>query len=84
MNSDARGDTRISIYVNDISEPEVQMLAEAVADILRDHGFGNRESFRSVVAAEAWEWPASDHEAFIEEMKVAGGFFVLPDAGGEN
>ena len=75
------GDTRISIYVNGVTEADVDTLAERICDLLRDAGMGNRDSFRSVVVAEAWDWPASSTEAFIEEMGVAGGAFWLPDAG---
>ena len=81
MSEPARGDSRISVYLTGVTESDVGELAEAICDVLRDHGLANRDAFRSVLIAEAWDWPASDPETFIEEMRVAGGVIYLPDAG---
>lgn len=64
-----------------VSEKEVEELSEAVCDLLRDRGLGNRDAFQSLVIAEGWQWPASDPESFLEEIRIAGGTMYVPDAG---
>jgi hypothetical protein len=81
MTENETGDSRVSICLTGVTEQDVEELSEAICDLLRDRGLGNRDAFRSIVIAEGWQWPASDTAAFVEEIKVAGGAVFFPDAG---
>ena len=81
MAENQTGDSRVSICLTGVTEEQIEELSEAICDLLRDRGFGNRDAFRSIVIAEGWQWPARNVAAFVEEVKVAGGVVYLPDAG---
>jgi hypothetical protein len=83
MTSEPTGHSRISIYLRDVTDAEIEALSERICDLLRDIGMGNQDRFRSIVLAEGWEWPAHDHEALIEELRMSGGAIYLPDAASE-
>ena len=75
--ADERGSSRISAYIMDATQAEIESVAEGIADLLVAHGFATAEESRCIVAADAWEWP-DDPVQFARKVSEGAALIVIP------
>jgi hypothetical protein len=73
------GSTQIAVYLYDVGETDVHVIAEAIADLLVERGFNSgdeNEGMNALIAARGFDWPDSP-EAFVASLSDAA-LVVIP------
>lgn len=73
-----RGSSKIVIYLDDVTEAEVEDLGESIADLLVAKGKGHTEDDEivSIVGFQHYKWPEDSEEVANELMRDCVSFLI--------
>lgn len=82
VESPPEGSAKLTVYLNEVSEIEVERLAELIGDLLVERGYARDGLVRSLVTAVGWTWPEDEHD-LIRSLADDAAMILIPGEGGD-